>query len=169
MTQDQHAEARQRLIAEIAAEGAGAGIRWHNIATAALGSDQKAMQMCADRLGAPLQNAGDITVILDAAFANMTDGEINQQYNHGRQLLAARTIDKDVSDAYLGNRLGDLRQSRGMTQAALAAKAGLALVVVQKLENGTRGILRTQTVNALRLAGALGVTVEELVSNSQIP
>ena len=57
--------------------------------------------------------------------------------------------------ADLGGELRRLRMARGVTQAALAERAGVSLIYVQSLEQGVR---RSPSLPVLkRLADALGV------------
>lgn len=57
--------------------------------------------------------------------------------------------------ADLGGELRRLRTARGVTQAALAERAGVSLIYVQSLEQGVR---RSPSLPVLeRLADALGV------------
>ena len=57
--------------------------------------------------------------------------------------------------------LRDLRRSRGLSQKELGELAGVASGTVYRLENGLRGAY-PGTVR--KLAGALGVTPEDLLS-----
>ncbi len=59
----------------------------------------------------------------------------------------------------LGNRLRELREARGLTQAQLADLIGVSRKTVNTVENG---VFIPSTVVALKLAGALGCSVEEL-------
>ena len=59
----------------------------------------------------------------------------------------------------LDNRLRDERIRRGLTQAQLAESIGVSRKTINTVENG---IFVPSTVLALRLAKALGTTVEEL-------
>jgi putative transcriptional regulator len=59
----------------------------------------------------------------------------------------------------LENRLRDERTRRGLTQAELAALADVSRKTINTVENG---VFIPSTVLALRLARALGVTVETL-------
>ena len=59
----------------------------------------------------------------------------------------------------LGNRLRELREAKGLTQAQLADLIGVSRKTVNTVENG---VFVPSTVVALKLAGALGCTVEEL-------
>ena len=52
------------------------------------------------------------------------------------------------------------RSRRGLSQAALADKAGLAYLTVSRIERGKAGAV--QAVTAYKLAGALGLDVEDL-------
>ena len=59
----------------------------------------------------------------------------------------------------LGNRLRELREAKGLTQAQLADAIGMSRKTVNTVENG---VFIPSTVVALKLAGALGCAVEEL-------
>lgn len=56
--------------------------------------------------------------------------------------------------------LSDLRKAAGLTRPALAEKTGVSLSFISKCENGT---LCPYEDNAVALADALGVTVDELI------
>jgi transcriptional regulator with XRE-family HTH domain len=64
----------------------------------------------------------------------------------------------------LAGNLKTLRQAKGLTQQALASAAGISMSVVFQIEQGARGDPRISTVVAL--ARALGVTMDQLVSNA---
>ena len=59
----------------------------------------------------------------------------------------------------LGNRLRELREARGLTQAQLADAIGMSRKTVNTVENG---VFIPSTVVALKLAAALQCTVEDL-------
>jgi putative transcriptional regulator len=59
----------------------------------------------------------------------------------------------------LGNRLREAREAAGWTQAELAERIGVSRKTVNTVENG---VFIPSTVVALKLAGALGCSVEEL-------
>ena len=59
----------------------------------------------------------------------------------------------------LGNRLREAREGQGWTQGELAERIGVSRKTVNTVENG---VFIPSTVVALKLAGALGCTVEEL-------
>ena len=59
----------------------------------------------------------------------------------------------------LGNRLREKREAAGWTQAELAERIGVSRKTVNTVENG---VFIPSTVVALKLAGALGCTVEDL-------
>ena len=52
------------------------------------------------------------------------------------------------------------RSRRGLSQASLADKAGLAYLTVSRIERGKSGAV--QAVTAYKLAGALALDVEDL-------
>src|SRR4051812_498736 len=59
----------------------------------------------------------------------------------------------------LGDKLKELRDRAGLTQTALAEKSGLSLGVIHDYEQGKR---EPALRSAVKLAGALGVSVEVL-------
>ena len=59
----------------------------------------------------------------------------------------------------LANRLKQLRADAGITQAELAEKVGVTRKTVNTVENG---VFTPSATLAIKLAAALGVTVEEL-------
>lgn len=59
----------------------------------------------------------------------------------------------------LRNRLNALRAERGLTQAALADLVGVSRKTINTVENG---VFVPSTTLALKLAQALGLTVEDL-------
>ena len=61
----------------------------------------------------------------------------------------------------LENRLRELREAKGLTQAQLADLIGVSRKTVNTVENG---VFVPSTVIALKLARALGETVEDLFS-----
>ena len=65
---------------------------------------------------------------------------------------------------YLKN-LSKLRKERGLTQQALAQKAGISLHTLVKIEGW--GIKNPKIETVIKLAGALGITIDDLVSKSK--
>ena len=63
------------------------------------------------------------------------------------------------SESRLGNRLKAERARLDLTQAALAERVGVSRKTINTVENG---VFIPSTVLALKLAAALGVTVEGL-------
>ena len=59
----------------------------------------------------------------------------------------------------LGNRLREAREAAGWTQAELAERIGMSRKTVNTVENG---VFVPSTIVALKLAAALGCTVEDL-------
>jgi transcriptional regulator with XRE-family HTH domain len=59
----------------------------------------------------------------------------------------------------IGNQARALREARGESQEAVARRAGIALATYSRIENG-RNEPNLDTLR--RLAGALGVTIDEL-------
>ena len=56
-----------------------------------------------------------------------------------------------------------LRESRGLTQKALASAAGINITQVQRLESGEAKPANLTLKNALALAAALGVEPKDLI------
>jgi len=63
--------------------------------------------------------------------------------------------------APIARRLKALREDAGMSQQSLAVSAGLSVSLVSQIERGSRVDPRMSTITAL--AGALGITLDELV------
>jgi len=61
----------------------------------------------------------------------------------------------------LANRLRELREAKGWTQADLAARIGVSRKTINTIENG---VFVPSTIIALRLARAFGRTVEQVFS-----
>ena len=68
------------------------------------------------------------------------------------------------TDAALAARLGDLRRSAGLSQQKLSNLSGVNLNTIQKLESGVNRLLGARLEIVLRLALALDITVEDLVT-----
>lgn len=67
---------------------------------------------------------------------------------------------KAMKKSGVKNKLKELREARGLSQAALGAKVGTSAAQINRLEKG----LRKLTIDwILRLTEALGTTAEELV------
>lgn len=64
-------------------------------------------------------------------------------------------------DGEIGDQLGWLRTMRGLSQDALAERAGLSVDVIRRLEQGVRGTARLGTLSSL--AEALGAQVSVLL------
>lgn len=155
---------REELMTKIKAEGVGAAHRWFEIAGSATAGNKAAKAECARLLGREVETMADYWEISSAAYALMTPGERTLSYAESAQALNAGKSIAGDADEYLANKLGQIRRERGMTQQQLAAKARVALSTLQKLESGKNRILGAQVDIVCKLAQALGVTVEELVS-----
>ena len=66
-----------------------------------------------------------------------------------------------MAKKHLGDRVRELREARGLTQEALASRAGLHRVYLAQLEIGRNDNPRLDTLR--RLAQALGVSLGELL------
>ena len=66
-----------------------------------------------------------------------------------------------MSGIELENRLRELRAKRNLTQAELAEQVGVSRKTINTVDNG---VFTPSTTLALKLARALGVTVERIFS-----
>lgn len=154
---------RKELMKKIKAEGIGAGMKWMTVAGSAMAGNKAAKAECAKLLGRDVENMGDYWQIMSAARETMTDGEMAKMAGDAQQALAAGKTAAGDADAYLANRLGQLRRERGLTQQQLAAKAGVGISTLQKYENGANRILGAQVEIIAKIARALDVSVESLI------
>lgn len=155
---------KDMIINKIKAMGAGAGTRWIAISAAAMAGDADAKAACSELLGKDIENMADLYAVQSAAHDAMSAQEQHEDYCRAMQdLHALRDVSRDAKP-YLGNKLSSLRRSKGMTQKDLSVLAGVTLVTLQKLENGTNSLLRARTETCLALAKALGITVEQLIT-----
>lgn len=154
---------RKAIADKIAEQGAGAAVRWNQLATSAMAGNAAAKAACAELLGHPVKNMLDLFNIQYASGDCMTRGEDEAMYTQGmRDLMAGHDVADDAAP-YLANRLAVYRKSAGLTQKELAERAGMPVVTLQKLENGVNSILRARTETTAALAKALNITVEELI------
>ena len=151
----------KELINKIKAEGIGAGRKWMEIGSSAMAGNKEARAECARLLGRDVENLGDIWTIMSASREAMTDGEMAMVSAEAEQAAAGKSPLHDA-DEYLANRLGRMRRERGLTQQQLSRLSGVGLSTRQKLENGANRLLGARTEIVLKIARALGVTVEEL-------
>ena len=151
----------KELINKIKAEGIGAGRKWMEIGSSAMAGNKEARAECARLLGRDVENLGDIWTIMSASREAMTDGEMAMVSAEAEQAAAGKSPLHDA-DEYLANRLGRMRRERGLTQQQLSRLSGVGLSTLQKLENGANRLLGARTEIVLKIARALGVTVEEL-------
>lgn len=158
---------RKALQARIAEEGAGAGVKWSQIATSAMADNAAAKAACADLLGHPATML-DLYNIMYSAHDCMTYGESVTVYAKStRDLNAGHCVTGDAAP-YLANRLSTLRKAAGLTQKELALRAGMPVVTLQKLENGVNSILRARTETTAALAKALGISIEDLIREEDV-
>lgn len=155
---------REELIEIIKADGVGAGKKWMTVAGSATAGNKAAKAECARLLGREVETMGDYWQIMSAAREVMTPGEMAQVAGEAQQELNAGKSAADDADAYLANHLGALRRERGLTQQQLSVKSGVGLSTLQKLENGANRLLGARTEIVLKIAKALGVTIEELTN-----
>jgi transcriptional regulator with XRE-family HTH domain len=68
--------------------------------------------------------------------------------------------------AGIGERLQELRKERGWTQQELADRSGIKRGYIALLESNRRRSIGAR--NALKLAGAFGITVDELLREKKV-
>lgn len=157
---------REKIIEKIAAQGLGAGVKWETIAYSAMCGNEAAQTACLELAEAINDTPRTMAIywqVASAAWLCQTDGEHAQGLAESMQALNAKHDPTNDADKYLSNRLAALRKAAGMTQLELAAKAGVSLSSLQKLENGSNSMLNALTRTTVALSSALGVTVNELV------
>lgn len=156
-------EQQKAYAQKIKADGAGAPKRWMTLSASAMAGNAAAMAEIESTFGIKVKSMLDLFNVNSAAASLMSKSELAQVESESAQKLKAHVDPEHEADAYLANRLKELRTAAGMTQNQLAQAAGLTLSVVQKYENGVNRLLGARTENVLRIAHALGVSVEDLV------
>lgn len=154
---------RNTMIERIKAEGLDAPKRYSVIASSAMSGNEDAKAEIESFFGIKVKTMRDLWAVLSAAGELMTESQLAQSAAEAEQALAVGHDSTHDADAYLANRLKAIRKAAGLTQDELARKAGITLCVLQKYENGTNRLLGARAENVLRIARALGVTVEELI------
>ena len=155
-----------KLIEKITAQGKGAGVKWETIAYSAMCGNEAAQAACLELAEAVNDKPRTMAIywqVSRAAWLCQTEGEHVQGLAESMQALNAKHDPTNDAGKYLSNRLAALRKAAGMTQVELAAKAGVSLSSLQKLENGSNSMLNALTKTTVALSSALGVTVNELV------
>ena len=61
------------------------------------------------------------------------------------------------------NKLKQIREAAGMTQAELAKLTGISVRVIQNYEQGTRPLNGARAITVYQIAKALNCTVEDLL------
>ncbi len=155
---------QKRIEALIVAEGSGAATRWMSLATAAMGGNAAARDEVARLIGCPVTALSQLWMVQGAALNVMTPAERTLDYRHTLQVLQAGAVAANKeANSFLANRLGAMRRENGLTQTELAQKAGVTLVTLQKLENGTNSLLGARVETVANIARALGKTVEDII------
>lgn len=155
-----------KLIEKITAQGKGAGVKWETIAYSAMCGNKAAQAACLELAEAGNDTPRTMAIywqVSRAAWLCQTEGERAQGMAESMQNANAKHDPTNDANKYLSNRLSALRKAAGMTQVELAAKAGVSLSSLQKLENGSNSMLNALTKTTVALSSALGVTVNELV------
>lgn len=62
------------------------------------------------------------------------------------------------------NRLREIRKDKGLTQGLLSLKSGVCRTSIARYETGRKGM---SARNLLRIAGALGVSVDDILKGGQ--
>ena len=61
------------------------------------------------------------------------------------------------------SKLQDIRKANNLSQSKLADKSEVNLRMIQKYENGEKGINKAQAITLYKLAQALDCTIEDLL------
>ena len=144
--------------------GAGAPARLVAVATSASVGNATAKLQIENLIGRPVASQLDYWDVMTACTNLMTKNELNHMELDATMSLKAQRDPIHDADAYLANRLGELRRNAGLTQQQLSQKSGVNLTTLQKLENGANRLLGCRTEIALKLSKVLNVTVEELTA-----
>ena len=64
------------------------------------------------------------------------------------------------------NKLKTVRESRGLTQKALAEKSGVNIRLIQHYEQGFKDINKASVTTALKIADALDTDVRDILERS---
>ncbi len=67
-------------------------------------------------------------------------------------------------DEQMGYKIKEIRNEKRMTQMELAEKSGVSRTIIAQLESGKR--TQTTTKTLIKLASALGTTVDNIFFNS---
>jgi putative molybdopterin biosynthesis protein len=105
----------------------------------------------------PVNRRTDLEVILSAILAEMT--AIRYIVRQVDAMTGAAAMGRRTAIEDLDNRVRDLRQAAGLSQAELAERAGVTRQAVSAIEAGQ---YLPNTAVALRLSRALGCVVEDL-------
>lgn len=156
-------EQRKAYAAKIKEYGLGAPKRWMILAGSAVAGNAAAKAKIETTFGIASASMLDFWNVMGAASDLMSSTELATVAAESEQKLNAGVDPEKEGDEYLANRLQQYREAAGMTQEQLARKSGVVLGTISKMENGKVNLLKAQSANVLRIAQALGVTVEDLI------
>lgn len=154
---------RKAMMERITNAGIGAPQRFMTMAESAMAGNADAKAEIESFFAIKITSMRDLYAVMNAAAELMTKAEIARAGDEAEQALAVGHDPLHNADAYLANRLKSLRKAAGLTQDELARKSGVVLSALQKYENGSTRLLGARAENVLRIAKALGVTVEDLI------
>ena len=158
-----HTKEVQRIAEIIKSFGAGAPTKYAEIATSAFAGNANAKAEIERLIGRPVETMLDVYEVLSAAYDVMAPTEASANHNRAEQRLSVLHDPKHDADAYLANKLGNLRREAGLTQTELSKRSGVNLSTLQKLENGTNRILGARTDINIKIAAALNTTIDNLI------
>ena len=153
-------EQRNAIAEKIKEYGKGAPQRWMTIAASAVAGNTAAKSKIESTFGLEIKSMLDLYNVMCAASSLMSRTELTADAAESKNV---RADPAGEADEYLANRLQQYREAAGMTQEQLARKSGVVLGTISKMENGKVNLLKAQSANVLRIAHALGVTVEDLI------
>lgn len=156
-------EQRKTITEKIKEYGKGAPERWMTLAASAMAGNAAAKTKIESTFKLEVKSMLDLYNVMSAASELMSRDELATVAAESEQKLNAGVNPEGEADEYLANRLQQYRETAGMTQEQLARKSGVVLGTISKMENGKVNLLKAQSANVLRIAQALGVTVEDLI------
>lgn len=136
-------------------------IQVRDLCELALGGDREALAALRATYG-EIKTAADIWEISKNAFEKMNT--VTKEDDHA---LASRRAIAPTPQKPTVSRMAKMRLSVGLTQAALAAETGMNIRHIQKIEAGEVKIENLSIINGIKIADALGVSVEKLIGKGE--
>jgi len=122
----------------------------------------EAKRELAELTGWEIKTTADVWRVMDAVDHAVPARWVESSAMRTKQRMAGNMIAPLREDDVI-TPLARIRRERGMTQAQLAEATGMPFQAISRLERGAREIGNTRGETLLRLAQALGTTVDELI------